>query len=82
MKLVAKIPEKGVKRNLAKFFDENNINLAVQKRLRALFAHSSLFQWERFQVNLRCQSLSLLPILVRTVPYLLTFLKPFLMLFI
>lgn len=68
IKLVAKTQEKGVKRNLGKFFDENSINLAVQKSMRALLAHFSIFQWERSQVNLGCQNLSLLPILVRAVP--------------
>lgn len=68
MKLVAKTPEKSVKRNLGKFFDENSIKLAIQKILRALFAHFSIFQWERSQINLVYQNLSLLPILVRAVP--------------
>lgn len=67
MKLVAKTPEKRVKRNLAKFFEENSINLSVKKRLRALFAHFSIFQRERSQVTLICQNLSL-PIVVRAVP--------------
>lgn len=61
--------------------DINSKNLTTEISLRALFAHFSIFQWERSLVNSGCQNFPLLDMLYQGYAYLLTFYNVYITIF-